>query len=328
MSGASPSARPERCHGYAAAVAPAALIHRGVRFAGPGQLATLLAPELRSALRRGDAVAAALDAPSAAALSAELGDDVAGVHFVDVTRPARVSALQLAASRAAKVAATAAAGRRSLFVGQNQPGLGLGDAYWCHLEAAVAVALAHLPVTLLCPYAADAPPGEGGALGALHAEIVEPDGTGHHNPAHRTPAQIAAEMPFPPLPDLGRPDAVLPVDRGALADLRRRFAEAVGAGGAAVDDDLVYAVSEVATNSVEHGAGEGRVSVWTPPGEPVVCEVFDAGHLGDPFPGVRPPTAGQLRGRGVWLARTLCAEVEVRVDPTGTRVRLRGAPRS
>ena len=58
----------------------------------------------------------------------------------------------------------------------------------------------------------------------------------------------------------------------------------------------------------------------------VLKALTDAGLLHDPFPGVRPPRLDQIRGRGLWLARTLCEAVDVRVDSTGTRVRLTAAP--
>lgn len=308
-------------------MAPAALTHRGVRFSDPSGLARQLAPELRAALRRGDSVAAALDAPSQAALLAEMGADAGELELVDPTRPARIDAFQLAATRAARVSEIAAAGRGALFVGQNQPGLGLEEAYWCRLEAALHVALADLPVTLLCPYRTGTRSG-GRALRWVHPEIVGTDGTVAANPERRSLDEVVAGAPPPPLPDLGAPDAELTVDRATLAHLRRRFGAAVAATGHPIDDDLVYALSEVATNSVEHGAGAGRIAVWvgggSGGGSATVCEVADAGRLSDPFPGVRPPTRAQVRGRGIWLARTLCAAVDVRVDEAGTRVRLTG----
>ena len=83
----------------------------------------------------------------------------------------------------------------------------------------------------------------------------------------------------------------------------------------------MYAASEVATNAVEHGAGTGVLWTWVAHGE-AVCLVADPGRLDEPFPGVVPPSVDQDRGRGLWLARALCDEVEVSVDDDGTRVRL------
>lgn len=305
-----------------------AMVHRGVCYADEEHLARRLAPELRAALDRGDAVAAALDDPTRAAVTDALGPAAGEVDFVDTSRPARIDAFQLVARRAALVQRRARAGQGSTFVGQNQPHLGLGDDYWLRLEAALQVALADLPVTLLCPYPQE---NEAAALRAVHGEIVETDGASHANPEVRDPADVALAAAAPPLPELGAPDVTLTATPSTLGDLRRRLVALLDEAGAPPDPDLVYAVSEVATNSVEHGEGRGTVAVWARAAtadEPasVVCEVTDTGLLHDPFPGVRPPRLDQIRGRGLWLARTLCEAVDVRVDATGTRVRLTAAP--
>ena len=305
-----------------------ALVHRGVRYADEEHLARRLVPELRAALDRGDVVAAALDGPSRAAVADGLGDAADDVDFVDTSRPARIDAFQLVARRAALVQRRARAGQGTTFVGQNQPQLQLGDDYWLRLESALQVALADLPVTLLCPYRSEL---EAPALRAVHAEILEPDGSSHANPDVREPADVALAAAAPPLADLGPPDVTLTATPSTLGNLRRRLTELLDEVGAPPDPDLVYAVSEVATNSVEHGEGRGTVAVWAHPAHAdrpasVVCEVTDTGLLHDPFPGVRPPRLDQIRGRGLWLARTLCEAVDVRVDTTGTRVRLTAAP--
>jgi len=294
-----------------------AMVHRAVRYADPGGLADCLLPTLDEALRRSDAVSVAVDDPCRAALADALGPLADAVEWVDNTRPARVDAFQLVARRAALVTEQARRGRACVFVGQNQPALGLGDDYWMRLEAAVQFAFADLPVTLLCPYPVEAP-----SLTAVHPEIVDGGGPAP-NPHRRTPESIVAAMPVTPLPDLGRPDVRLPVTTDTLTELRQRLTTVLSDAELtpSVAGDLVYAVSEVATNSIEHGPGWGAVSVWSRAGD-VVCEVADHGRLGEVFPGVRPPSLDQARGRGLWLARTLCDAVDTSVDDDGTRVRL------
>jgi anti-sigma regulatory factor (Ser/Thr protein kinase) len=105
--------------------------------------------------------------------------------------------------------------------------------------------------------------------------------------------------------------------------LRRELTVAVATSGleAEAGEDLVYAASEVATNAVEHGGGHGLLWTWVADGE-AVCLVADAGRIHEAFPGVVPPPLDQDRGRGLWLARALCDDVEVAVDDDGTRVRL------
>jgi two-component sensor histidine kinase len=80
--------------------------------------------------------------------------------------------------------------------------------------------------------------------------------------------------------------------------------------------ELVTAVNEVATNSIEHGGGMGTARIWRTH-ECVVCEVGDAGDHR------HPPAGRERRGsRGLWLANQLCDLVQVRNLAEGTVVRL------
>lgn len=86
--------------------------------------------------------------------------------------------------------------------------------------------------------------------------------------------------------------------------------------------DLVIAVNELATNSIRHGGGGGKLCVWREYGA-LVVEVQDGGRIEQSLLGrIRPaPLAG--RGRGLWMARQLCDLVQIRSGPEGTDVRLR-----
>ncbi|MEV0827359.1 sensor histidine kinase [Nonomuraea rubra] len=85
---------------------------------------------------------------------------------------------------------------------------------------------------------------------------------------------------------------------------------------------LVISVSEIAANSVEHGAGYGTITMWTGDGE-LVCEIADpGGALDDPLPGYIPPEPESPRGYGLWISRQLCDLVELRAEDGLLRVRL------
>jgi anti-sigma regulatory factor (Ser/Thr protein kinase) len=331
------------------------LVHRGVSYDDPAGLGAALVPVLARAARARESVIVALDATVIGVLRDRLAEELLGrIVFLDVTRPARSDAFQLAARIATGVAGAARVGLRSYVVTQHQPGLGLTDAYWLRLEAALDEALRGLPVTLLCAYrlaglppaaATDgAGPTDGGpadgaqtdgagpadaevppAFLAAHAELARVGDLDHPvaNARHRDPADVVRGLPgavvAPAPPDARR----WAFDADGLAPLRRQLAAAVAASGlvAEAGEDLVYAVSEVATNAVEHGGGVGSLWTWVADGE-VVCLVSGPGRLREPFPGVVPPSVDQDRGRGLWLARALCDEVDVSVDDDGTRVRL------
>ncbi|HSS41109.1 MAG TPA: sensor histidine kinase [Solirubrobacterales bacterium] len=121
-----------------------------------------------------------------------------------------------------------------------------------------------------------------------------------------------------------RPAVRLDFGRADLAMVRHLVAQCARSAGldSRRNEDLVLAVCEVATNSVQHGGGTGRLHVWDEDGE-LVCAVRDAGHIDDPLVGRQRPRPDQDHGRGLWIANQLCDLVQVRSGEAGTDVRLR-----
>jgi anti-sigma regulatory factor (Ser/Thr protein kinase) len=85
--------------------------------------------------------------------------------------------------------------------------------------------------------------------------------------------------------------------------------------------DMVLAANEVATNSLHHGGGSGRMRLW-PHNAGLVCEISDAGQIASPLVDRRRPGAGFADSRGLWLVNQLCDLVQLRSSPTGTTIRL------
>jgi anti-sigma regulatory factor (Ser/Thr protein kinase) len=111
----------------------------------------------------------------------------------------------------------------------------------------------------------------------------------------------------------------LAFDSGTLHALRAAVHAHACQAGMSEDRavDVVLAVHELAANAVRHGAGEGRLRIWSLPGE-LCCEVEDAGaparegHAGaDPWP--------YEDGHGLWVVRQVSDRMEVASGPAGTR---------
>jgi anti-sigma regulatory factor (Ser/Thr protein kinase) len=86
--------------------------------------------------------------------------------------------------------------------------------------------------------------------------------------------------------------------------------------------DLVIAVAELAANTLAHTSGPGTVTFWVTDDE-VVCQVQDQGQITDPLAGqARPAPDASGGGRGLWLVRQVCDQVEICSGQAGTTVRV------
>jgi serine/threonine-protein kinase RsbW len=83
---------------------------------------------------------------------------------------------------------------------------------------------------------------------------------------------------------------------------------------------LTLAVSELATNTLQHTTGGGWVRLWTEPGQ-LFCDVVDRGPT-RAF-GRSMPAPDEVRGRGLAIVEQICDEVAVLTSPEETVVRIR-----
>ena len=109
----------------------------------------------------------------------------------------------------------------------------------------------------------------------------------------------------------------------SLVELRRWVSDEASAAGLEPErtDDLALAVSEAATNTLQHAGGDGELRLWRHDGY-FVCEVHDHGRILDPLAGRLPIAIDEPSGRGLWLIHQLCDLVQIRSSAAGSVVRV------
>jgi anti-sigma regulatory factor (Ser/Thr protein kinase) len=174
---------------------------------------------------------------------------------------------------------------------------------------------------VLCPYDLTALPGPV----IDDARRSHPFLTGDGSAALRVSAEFQpidlAEPYARPLPASPDGAAGITFQRGGLGSLRAFVtAQAQQAGlDQRPASALVAAINELATNSLQHGGGQGELRIWTDDGW-LLCEVSDQGHLTEPLAGRLPPAPDA--GAGLWLANQLTDLLQIHSSPAGTIVRV------
>ena len=281
-------------------------------------------PFVRDGVWAGEPVLVAVGPDRATALQAELGAEAEAVQFIDMPALGRNPARIIPAWR--EFIDDHGAGCRPL--------RGIGEPIWpgrtpaelveCHHhESLLNLAFAGTPAFwLLCPY----------DTGGLDADVVEEAhrthphiaaaGTSCRSAAYlgpeRAPSPFEGALPAP----AGEPEQ-LDFGGDEVRFVRAFVSEWAAARGLSADRtmDLVLAVSEVATNSVVHAGGSGKLHAWQENGA-LMCEVQDNGRLQYPLAGRERPAAGQTSGRGLWLVNCVCDLVQLRTSSSGNVVRL------
>jgi anti-sigma regulatory factor (Ser/Thr protein kinase) len=186
-------------------------------------------------------------------------------------------------------------------------------------EALINLAFTGRDVTILCPYdVEELTPDVLADAEATHPVVI--DGAGRRVSTAYAPGEIVARYNRPlPVPE----DVVELPDTTDLAATRAlAHAHAVAAGLTADQAaDVEVVVTELLSNSVEHGSGTGTVRLWTEHGS-FVCEVHDGGTLTDPLAGRRPAAPAQHRGRGLLLVNHLADLVRLHTGEHGTTFRV------
>ena len=297
--------------------------HEAVFYDGEEGFLAAMVPYAQEGVDRGESVLVAVSRRKIHLMREQLGADADAVEFADMaavgTNPARIIPVW------------------RQFVDRHveggNGGRGIGEPVWdgrspeeiveCqHHECLLNTAFDDGPAwKLFCPYDVSALPADVvSAARHSHRAVMaagEQSASDHYEPD-------LAGRPFTgPLSDPPADAYELEFARAGITGVRRFVSELskrFGLGPASTAD-LGLAATEIANNSVQHGGGGGVLRVWADPSA-VHCQVSDNGDILDPLVGRIRPVAGQLGGRGLWLANQLCDLVQIRAVPKGTVVRL------
>ena len=296
--------------------------HEALLYSGPAEFLTRTTSFIRRAVNAGDPILVVVSRLKIGMLRKELGAEAVQVSFADMAEvggnPGRIIAVW-------RDFVQDYAGASQLYgIGEPvDPGRSPAELAECQLhEALLNVAFdASTPIWLLCPY----------DLEALAADVIDE--------AHRTHPFVAREEdrkahggfqpvnladPFArPLPPRPADSAYMAIQPGTLGKVRRfvgALAERTGLDQRSATA-IVQAVNEIATNSLQHGGGQGELHTWTD-NQSLVCEVSDHGHITSPLAGRLPPTPDTTHSAGLWLANQLCDLVQIYSSPGRTAIRL------
>jgi anti-sigma regulatory factor (Ser/Thr protein kinase) len=254
-----------------------------------------------------------------------LGTDGAAVHWLDMVdigpNPARLIPLWT------DLVGAVSDGRPVRGVGEPAfPGRRPAELVECEVhEALVDTAFAaSRPGQLLCPYDRRLPAAvQAGAL-RTHAGWRDAHGGGP-SPAYVPPddvdlATLSACAPLPPPTDVVLRGDFGRRDVAAVRRTVRAYARSCGLGAEKVEG-LELAASELASNCIRHGGGQGAIAMWREP-DAVLVEFSCRGRLTDPLAGRRRPDPLGEGGMGLYLVHQVCDLVQTRTGAAGTTVRV------
>jgi anti-sigma regulatory factor (Ser/Thr protein kinase) len=297
-------------------------VHPALLYSGPDEYLAGTVPFVRAGLDAGEPVAIAVPPANLAILAGELGAAAGEVRFLDMTQvgrnPGRIIPGVLRA-----FADDHPDGRVRIIGEPIWPGRTELEYPACaQHEALINHAFAGRDASILCPYdVAGLDPSTVKDAAATHPVLI----TGERQWASEdyAPDDVVARY-NQPLPVPPHMPAARWFDIDSLGDARRFVvAESTRLGLArGRRDDLELMASELATNAVLHGGGQGVLRIWAEPAVGLVCEVSSERRIEDPLSGRLPADVNDVHGRGLLLVNHLADLVRVHTGPGGTSIRM------
>jgi anti-sigma regulatory factor (Ser/Thr protein kinase) len=295
------------------------LRHAGLLYASSGEFAMGVAGFVERAVQAGGPVLVACAGPGLDMLRPRLDGHGALVTWADMAsiglNPARlIDMIQLFAGRHRDRMTWCV--QEPAWPGRSPEELGEVIRH----AALVNLALADMPVSVLCPYDVRL----GTKLIASVARTHPALAGGERR--WSSPSYLAGMVP----PECDLPLSTPPAAaqalryRDDLAGVRDFTASRAGRAGLAAHrvGDLIAAVGELTANTFVHTSGPGTVTVWATRGE-IICQVNDTGQITDPLAGrLRQDPAAAGGGRGLWVVQQACDLVQIRTSLAGTAIRL------
>ncbi len=299
----------------------AELTHDAFLYGSDEEFVGVLTPLLLEGLEHGHAAVAAVTRRNIGLLRDSLGPNADLVTFINrddwYLRPA-----------------TTVAGWEQLLAQANSRGhsyiriigeVPFGDrqATWTRYEAALNSVFAGTPAWITCPYdTRTLPDSVIDAARRTHPVISGQE----RSPSDRyqRPEELLHVMSEPMPPVTGEAAVTLALTSStSVATAREAVRLLATRNGHAMErvDEAVIVLSEIAGNSLRHGAGERLLRIWVADGS-LVCEVTDEGDgVSDVLICYRPPGHTSESSRGLWLANQLCDWLAIGRDNGVTRVR-------